>query len=252
MARKKPQNSLVRRLHRCLGAGTAIFIIFMVLSGLTINHSSGLGLDQRHVSQPFLLGWYGLEGPDQIHSFSAGSNWVSFAGSQLYFNSSAISTVTNGVGVVFSGDMLVVAGGGELLLLDSGGSLIERIPWGSNGEKPIESIGLLADDGVVVKTSHQLWLADAQLLSWQPSDTTIATPVWSSPGPAPETLKQAIAHQYRGDGLSLERVLLDFHSGRIFGFIGVVVYDLLALAVGFLAISVLIFWLRGRRNRNGK
>jgi len=228
-----------------------VFIIFMVLSGLAINHSNGLGLDQRHVSQSFLLGWYGLEGPDQILSFSTGSDWVSFAGSQLYFNSSAISTVTDGVGAVSSGDMLVVAGGEELLLLDPGGGLIERIHWGSHGEGPIESIGLLADGSVVVKTSHQLWLADAQLLSWQQAEATTTTPVWSSPGSAPEALQQAITHQYRGNGLSLEHVLLDFHSGRIFGSIGVFVYDLLALAVGFLAISGLIFWLRGRRNGNG-
>ena len=103
----------------------------------------------------------------------------------------------------------------------------------------------------MVRTSHQLWLADAQLLSWQQAGATTAIPVWSSPGTAPENLQQAITHQYRGDGLSLERVLLDFHSGRIFGSIGVVVYDLLALAVGFLAISGLIFWLRSRRNGNG-
>jgi len=252
MTRKKPQASTTRRMHRSLGAGAAVFVIFMVMSGLAINHSNGLGLDKRHVSQAFLLGWYGLEGPDQILSFSVGGEWISFAGSQLYYNDSAISTVTNGVGVVSSGDMLIVAGSDELLLLDPNGRLIERIPWGSNGEAPTESIGLLADGGVVVKTSHQLWLADAQLLSWQQAGATTAIPVWSSPGTAPENLQQAITHQYRGDGLSLERVLLDFHSGRIFGSIGVVVYDLLALAVGFLAISGLIFWLRGRRNGNSR
>ena len=242
----------MRRLHRSLGAGAAVFVIFMVLSGLAINHSNDLGLDQRHVSQPFLLGWYGLDGPDQIRSFSAGSDWVSFAGSQLYFNDNAILTVTNGVGVVSSGDMLIVAGSDELLLLDPNGRLIERIPWSPIGEGPIGSIGLLADGSVTIKSQHQLWLADAQLLGWQQAEAATIIPIWSSPGSAPETFQQAITHQYRGDGLSLERVLLDFHSGRIFGFLGVVIYDLLALAVGFLAISGLIFWLRGRRNGNGK
>jgi len=49
----------------------------------------------------------------------------------------------------------------------------------------------------------------------------------------------------------MERLLLDFHSGRIFGPVGVLVYDLLALAVGFMAISGLVLWFRGRRNGNG-
>ena len=241
-------------MHRSLGAGVAVFVIFMVLSGLAINHSNDLGLDQRHISRPLLLGWYGLDGPDQIRSFSAGSDWVSFAGSQLYFNDGAISTVTNGVGVVSSGDMLIVAGSDELLLLDPSGRLIERISWSPIGEVPIGSIGLLADGSIAIQSPHQLWLADAQLLSWQQAGAATITPIWSSPGTAPENLHEAITHQYRGDGLNLERVLLDFHSGRIFGSIGVVVYDLLALAVGFLAISGLIFWMRSRRNGkdNGK
>jgi len=251
MARKKPGASTTRRLHRSLGAGAAVFVIFMVLSGLAINHSNGLGLNQRHVSQPLLLAWYGLEGPGQIRSVAAGSDWVSFAGSQLYFNDKTVSGITDGVGTVAAGDMLVVAGGEELLLLDFEGRLIEQIPWSLQGEGPIESIGLLPDGRVIIKTPLQLWIADTQLLNWQPAEGRVTTPAWSSPGPAPVALQQAITRHYRGDGLSLEQLILDFHSGRIFGVIGVFIYDLLALAVGFLAISGLIFWLRSRRNGNG-
>jgi len=61
-------------------------------------------------------------------------------------------------------------------------------------------------------------------------------------------LIQTITQQYRGEGLSVERVLLDFHSGHIFGPMGVFIYDLLAVAVGFLSISGLVLWIRGRRN----
>ena len=58
--------------------------------------------------------------------------------------------------------------------------------------------------------------------------------------------------QYLGEGPSLERVLLDFHSGRIFGPVGIVVYDLLALMVLVLSISGLIIWVRGKRNGKRK
>ncbi len=254
MARNKPQNSIVRRLHRSLGAGTAVFIIFMVLSGLTINHSNGLGLDQRHVSQPFVLDWYGLEEPEHIRSFALGNNWLSFAGSRLYLNGNPVSGLTSGVGAVSSHDMLVAAGSEELLLLDREGRLIERLPWGPSGAGPIESIGLLEDGIIVVKSADQLWLADADLLNWQQAEGTNVNPAWAFSEPAPGALHEAITRHYRGDGLSLERVLLDIHSGRIFGSIGVLVYDLLALAVAFLAISGLVFWLRGRRNgkQNGQ
>ena len=248
MAPKKSQNSEVRRLHRSLGAGAAVFIIFMVLSGLAINHSNGLGLDQHHVSQAFVLDWYGLEEPEHIRSFALGNDWLSFAGSQLYLNGNSVAGLSNGVGAVSSHGILVAAGSEELLLLDPDGRLVERLPWGPPGAGPIESIGLLPDGIVVVKSVGQLWLADADLLNWQQANETSLNPTWAFSEPAPGTLREAITRHYRGEGLSLERVLLDLHSGRIFGSIGILVYDLLALAVGFLAISGLIFWLRGRRN----
>ena len=254
MARKKSQTSAVRRFHRSFGAGAAVFVMFMVLSGLALNHTDGLSLDERHVSQSYLLGWYGLGEPEDIRNFAAGSDWISFAGSQLYLNGNHASIAANGVGAVSSGEMLIAACSEELLLLNRDGELIERLPWGPPGAGPVESIGMLENGTVAVRTSNQLWLADEQLLKWQPSMDTSIIVSWSSPEHAPEVLRQSILQQYRGEGLSLERLLLDFHSGRIFGPVGVFIYDLLAVAVGFLAISGLVFWMRGRRNgkRNGK
>jgi len=127
MARKKSKASAVRRLHRSLGAGAAIFILFMVMSGLALNHSYDLGLDQRHVSQSSLLSWYGIGKPQDIRSFVIADGWLSFAGSQLYFNDRHVATIANGVGAVSSADMLIAAGSGELLLLDHDGALIVEL-----------------------------------------------------------------------------------------------------------------------------
>jgi hypothetical protein len=248
MARKNRQASTARRLHRSLGAGLSVFIIFMVLTGLAINHSVGLGLDQRHVSQPYLLDWYGLAGPDKIQSFEVGKDWLSFAGSQVYLNNTHVATLSDGLGAVSSGDLLIAAGSDELLLIDRNGRLIERQAWDQPDAGSIDSIGLLAGGHVVVKTLGQIWIADTQLLRWKPVDDKTGSPEWSYSVTIPVNIQQSISQQYVGNGLSLERVLLDLHSGRIFGSIGSLIYDLLALAVGFLAISGLVFWLRGRGN----
>jgi len=238
----------MRRLHRRVGVTAAAFVIFMVLSGLAINHSNDLGLDQRHLSQPILLDWYGLEGPENIRSFRAGENWLSFAGSQLFLNEKAVATLSNGTGAVFNGEMLIAAGSDELLLLDPDGNLVERLPWGPAGAGKIDSLGLLEDGNVAVASSGQLWFADRDLLSWQPGAEAGMSPLWAAPGVAPDTLQQAIARHYRGSGPSLERFLLDLHSGRIFGSLGILIYDLLALAIAFLALSGLLLWVRGKRN----
>jgi hypothetical protein len=229
-----------------------VFVIFMVLSGVIINHSNSLGLDRRHVSQPSLLNWYGLAEPETILSFSAGRYWLSFAGTQLFFNDKAVSTVSDGKGAVFNGELLIAAGSDEVLLLDGSGQLVERLPWKYADSAPIEAIGLLPDETVAVKSGHRIWLADRHLLGWQPAAGNRQNAKWAKAEPTPEDLRPVITKQYRGAGLSLERLLLDLHSGRIFGPVGMLVYDLLALILAFLAISGLVLWTRSRRNGNRK
>jgi len=252
MVKKKRKASTIRRLHRSLGAFAAIFVLFMVFSGLAINHSNDLGLDQRKVSQSFLLGWYGLGKPSSIRSYAVGDDWLSFAGSQLYLNDKHVAGISDGVGAVTNGDLLVAATTDEILLIDLDGNLIEKLPWGSVSESPVEAIGLLESLNISVESGGVLWVADADLLNWRRAETPTVNQHWSSEEALPDDLKQSITKLYRGEGLNLERVLLDLHSGRIFGSIGVLVYDLLALALGFLSISGLVLWFRGRRNGKQK
>jgi len=252
MARRKLKASTLRRLHRSIGALGALFVLFMVLSGIVINHSNGLGLDRKHVSQPLLLDWYGLGAPDKLISFDCSDIWLSFAGSQLYLDEKPVASVSGGVGAVSSGELLIAAGSNELVLLDHDGNLVERQPWASVDSAAIESIGLDADGGVVVRSGGRTWSADAQLLSWQLDDDATAGTRWATPAPVNEDLDAAILRSYRGQGPSLERLMLDLHSGRFFGTAGVIVYDLLALALGFLALSGLVLWWRSRRNGKSK
>lgn len=251
VARRKRKTSLTRRLHRSFGIGTAVFVVFMVFSGIAINHSSDFGFDQHSVSQPLLLSWYGLDEPDSIKSFAVAEHWLSIAGSQLYLNGQSISTLSNGVGAVSNGELLIAAGDKELLLLDNDGRLIERTRWHQADDGNIEAIGVRHDGAIVVQSINSIWSTDSDLLDWtQTSNTNNIN--WSIADAAPAEIKQAISQHFRGDQLDFEQVLLDLHSGRFFGTLGILIYDLLALAVGFLAISGVIMWVRSRRNGKPK
>jgi len=247
MGRKKRRGSATRRWHRFFGTGSSIFVLLLVLTGLALNHSPSLGLDHRHVSNSYLLSWYGLGQPKDVRSFAVGDDWLSFAGSQVYLNDQVIASVSEGVGAVSNGELLIVASNRELLLFDLTGSLVERQPWDRPGATAIDAIGSLASGAVVLRAGGMLWLTDQDMLRWHRLERPHEIAVWSQAGTTPGDLQVAISEQYRGDGPSLERLLLDLHSGRIFGPIGVIIYDLFALALGFLAISGLILWLRSRR-----
>lgn len=225
-----------------------MFAVFMVITGLALNHSHQLGLDQRHISQAPLLSWYGLDEPGQMSSFAVGEFWVTFAGSRLYLDNINVATTSDGIGAVNYGDWVIAAGKEELLLLNRDGVLIERLPWGSADTGPIEAIGRFENGAIVVVSTGQLWLADSELLNWEPIEAQVTTPSWSTGGHAPAAMQRAIVRDYQGSSLSLEQFLLDIHSGRIFGTPGVLVYDLVALTLGFLALSGLLLWLRGQRN----
>lgn len=252
MGSKHRKKSRSRRLHRWIGVGASLFILFMATSGVLISHSDGISLDQKKISHAALLDWYGLAAPADIQSFRAAESWLSFAGSQLYLDGVFVSSAADGIGAIFNSDQFIVAGRNEILLIDQQGRLIEKQAWGQTGGQGIALIGLSQNNTVVLESADTLWVSDADLLAWQPLAETSADVVWSMKEPAPEAVHQAISRHYRGNGLSMERVLLDLHSGRIFGQAGVLVYDLLALLIGFLAISGLVLWVRMLRSKNGK
>ena len=52
---------------------------------------------------------------------------------------------------------------------------------------------------------------------------------------ANQNIRQAVEKHYRGDGVSLEKFLLDLHSGQLAGVPGTLLSDLVALALIWLA-----------------
>jgi len=71
----------------------------------------------------------------------------------------------------------------------------------------------------------------------------------ATPLALPPELEEKLMQAYRGSGLSLERVILDLHSGRIVGQWGVYVVDGAALLFLALVITGLWMWMK-QRNKN--
>jgi len=69
---------------------------------------------------------------------------------------------------------------------------------------------------------------------------------WIKPQSPPLNLQQALITQVSEQIIPVERLLLDLHSGRLFGIWGVYFMDLIAILILILAATGLFMWLQRR------
>lgn len=243
MVRKK--NRLTAFLwHRRIGLAALVLVIILAITGIMLNHTESLALDESYVDSSLILNWYGLEPEGEPVAYDAGGHTLSQWNEQLFFDQSTTASSTQKLrGAVDSDRFIVAAFDSELLLLSNNGDIIERIPAGTSFSD-IRRIGI-RDQRSVIETSESLYyMADEHILDW---DLVINEGIqWSQPAVLTETDRNRLREAYRGRGLSLERVILDLHSGRILGEYGIYLMDAAAIALLWLSMSGLWVWWRRR------
>jgi len=231
--------------HRYMGLTAAAFVVILALTGLMLNHTETLNLDSRTVKSNILLGWYGFAAPENPIGFTVADHWVSQLGQQLYFDDQEIPGITgNLIGVVKLNDTIVIALQGQLLLTTLSGQHIERIGNSDGVPAAMQAIGVDDSARLLVRAAHGIYQTDSDLLEWQEIATSAIA--WSKPAEIPTTLYQRLVTIYRGTGLSVERVILDIHSGRILGPWGIYLMD--AAAISFILLAAAGIWIWAKRN----
>ncbi len=255
---KKPRLKKLRSMyiwHRYIGVSAALLVIILAVSGLMLNHTDKLQLDSHYVSNNWLLNQYGIHAPTDIRSYSLQNHWLSQWGERLFLDQTEIGeTPEKLLGALFYRDMLVMALESEVWLLTPKGELIEKLGGNEGIPAGMSAIGITDDGQVAVMAAHGVYSADRDLVIWQDSPEAIT--VWVDSENLPADLYQHLLQKYRGYGLSLERVVLDLHSGRIFGQYGIYIMDAAAVLMLFLAFSGSwiwgIRWIRKRQRRGTK
>ncbi len=235
--------------HRYVGVFCALFVVMLAVTGMLLNHTEDLALDERKVTSDIVLDFYGIDAPKIEHGFSVESQWFSRLGEAIYINSlPVVSDSDQIVGAFKSGDIYVAATQSELILINSEGLLIERLSSLHGVPENIESAGVASSARLpVLKTPLGIYQGDAELFEWQLVDSNSAID-WSQPRILPNELFEQLKQKHIGDGLSLERILLDLHSGRIAGSVGVLFMDVIALLFLFLAIAGVWLWFKPKRS----
>tara|TARA_B100001996_G_scaffold258908_1_gene201401 strand:- start:455 stop:1177 length:723 start_codon:yes stop_codon:yes gene_type:complete len=232
---------VIQKWHKKIGVYVAIFVIFLAISGIALNHSEKFKLNTTFIKMEWLLDLYQIGPASEPIGYLSSNNWVVQVGKRIYFNNKEIINDTNElVGMVRINNTYVIAYDGKLMLLNKKGEILELLTGAEGVPAGMTKIGYDEQYNIVIKSAHGYYRANLDILQWSEYDFINAN--WSSASKITESLKTNVLEQYRGTGLTVERTLLDLHSGRIFGKWGVYFVDLIAVLFVFIALTGFWMW----------
>lgn len=231
--------------HRTIGFIATLFILVLVVSGLALNHSGTLKLDRIFIENEMLLDWYGISPEQAPVSYRAGAHWVTQIDNRLYLDEGEIAdNPEHLLGVVSSANILVLAFSDSIYLITEQGDLIEKITRRQGLPDRLKGIGLGRDGEILIRTRAIVLSSDMDLQTWKPYPDTEVN--WSASDRPPAALEKTLIRRYRGKGLSLEKLIVDLHSGRIFGGAGVYLVDLSGIIFIILSMTGWWVWIKRR------
>jgi hypothetical protein len=223
----------LRRWHMRIGLAAVAFFLFLAVTGVILNHSTGLGLDNRYVHAAWLARWYGvLAEPPRLAFRSGRHDLIAANGRWVLDGRLSGEKFPSPIGLVELPGMVVVASSNSLYLYGKGGDLIDRLETRALPGVPVQAIGADARQLVVRTALGTFESSDG--LSWQ--RVTRDAFAWSLPTDLSPDERERFAEMLQ-PGISVQSLLLDLHSGRFAGRYGPLVVDLLAVFLAVLSLS---------------
>jgi hypothetical protein len=226
--------------HRRIGLAAIALVIILSITGILLNHTETFQLDETYVESSALLNWYGLEPEGSIISYKVNGHTISTWDKTVFFDNQPLAQTTETLnGAVWAEQLIIAAFDTEIFLLTHEGELVERMPT-SQSFSGIQKLGLKYKRPVIETGDSLYYIADEHILDWDViANADIEWSVKHEPG---EIQVDKLRQAFRGKGLSMERVVLDLHSGRIFGQYGIYLMDASAIALLWLSFSGLWVW----------
>ncbi len=241
--RRNPRfTQLLLRWHRRIGLTAALFVILLVVTGIPLHHASQLGLTSSSVEQNWLLDSYGIELPTSFTSFSTSGKSVTQVEDAIYFEHHFVIDKQQSLkGAVQIAELVVVVTANDLLLLSSQGELIDHIPLTTR-------VVAVASDNqfIYVKDGQKVYRVTEAFDGIESIERPAEQFNWMQALQPDRQLQAIIASDFRARSLNWERVLLDLHSGRLFGSAGPWIMDIAALLFLIMAVTGVWIWSRRR------
>ncbi len=248
MVHRKKKNFQPFLWHRRAGLLAIVLVVILAITGIMLNHTETIKLDENYVESGWLLNWYGLEPAGEAISYNINGHRIAQWDNQLFFDDQTIMSSQQILrGVMQAEQFIVIALDSEIILLSNEGELIERMPTGATFSSIIR-LGTKYQRATIETADTLFYMADEHMLDW---DITSADDIsWSATSELNEQQLASLRESFRGKGLSMERVVLDLHSGRILGSWGIYLMDAAAIALLWLSFSGWwVWWSRRKKQR---
>ena len=232
----------IRRWHYLLGLLAAIWFIILSISGFLLNHTSELKLKQRFITTDWMLEHYGIKVLPILNGFKLQDQlWLTHSKNSLFLNDVILDNNIQQLqgAVLFQEQFITILADNMLFLLTLKGELIEKLTYLPADP---QNIGIF-ENQVILKTKDSYFVTNETFSHWKPLEK-IEQVNLSTLEILPINLKENINKNNKLGLLNIERILLDLHSGRIFGWWGVYVMDAMGLILLWLAGSGGWLWLK--------
>jgi hypothetical protein len=214
MTRRSPRlRGWLLRWHRRIGLGVVVLVLIVTVTGLLIQFAHSFGWDRTPVRAGWLKSLYGVETAPVHEGFRIGGDWYARVGDAFYRNETPLSDCDGTLMAVFyQGEELLVLCGASLSVLDAQGALLEVVP------SPVTPLrGGVSAGALAISDGKDTWRWSTDLAGWEPANGEVE---WRLPEPLPMPLAKQLSQQVPLPDMTVERVLLDLHAGRLFGAVG--------------------------------
>lgn len=252
-ARPKAKRSLtavLRQWHQRIGLTAAFFVLWLGVSGTLLTRSNELGFDTLRLRWGWLTAMYGLRAEAPRMGFEAAGHWMAATKENTLLDAQEVSPrLPAPVGFVSlpgsAGPLLYIGTPESLVIAGPGGERIDELRAPILPIAAIRRIGVGATGAIAVQDYDAYESSDGGN-SWTPVLPQSVT--WSEPKPLPAQ-QRADIEQFARPSILVEQVLIDLHSGRLFGVVGAWIITVIGLLALLLSISGVWTWWRIRQSR---
>ncbi|MGH1538527.1 MAG: PepSY domain-containing protein [Gammaproteobacteria bacterium] len=231
----------LHKWHRRIGLVATAFIVFLVLTGIALQHSDDFKLNTQYLSNTWLLKYYGIK-PNPISTYQLDNQTISHAGDTIYLSGKPVIHQVFAIhgAIKQANSEIIIATSDSLVVIDDSGNIIDEITTQDGLQETPIGIALSNRNTTVVRGINTYWESLGDLSNWQTLQGP--HPHWVSPTITLPALKQVIETHDMSKQINFERFLLDAHSGRFFGKYGIYVIDIAAILLLILSITGIWLW----------